>query len=322
MNARRLIVVSVLLFLFFLGIYTWNERTNKLDAISTNVGIEVVGFFVRSVVYVQTTISDFWNNYVSLVGVNEENKELKEELLQIKRELSFAKEEKAELDRLRKLLSIEYVSDWKTVGVRILAWRLGANDFFDSFVLSKGFFSGSKAGTPIINADGLVGRVLKAGPYTSIALLLTDSGSSVSVITEKGRVSGIVQGNGHNQYLSMRFVKQNEEVKIGELVITSGLDLSFPKGIPVGEVVSVELSANSMLDIKVKPLVVFDKLEEVLLLQNPFEHILPEGSPVYSPRPNNLFSPMQSPLLVRAEENENFEKAFDEQANKSANGAN
>ena len=91
MNARRLIVVSVLLFLFFLGIYTWNERTNKLDAISTNVGIEVVGFFVRSVVYVQTTISDFWNNYVSLVGVNEENKELKEELLQIKRELSFAK---------------------------------------------------------------------------------------------------------------------------------------------------------------------------------------------------------------------------------------
>ncbi len=91
MNARRLIVVSVLLFLFFLGIYTWNERTNKLDAISTNVGIEVVGFFVRSVVYVQTTISDFWNNYVSLVGVNEENKELKEELFQIKRELRFCK---------------------------------------------------------------------------------------------------------------------------------------------------------------------------------------------------------------------------------------
>ncbi len=114
----------------------------------------------------------------------------------------------------------------------------------------------------------------------------------------------------------------SSDLKIGELVITSGLDLSFPKGIPVGEVVSVELSANSMLDIKVKPLVVFDKLEEVLLLQNPFEHILPEGSPVYSPRPNNLFSPMQSPLLVRAEENENFEKAFDEQANKSANGAN
>ena len=139
MNARRLIVVSVLLFLFFLGIYTWNERTNKLDAISTNVGIEVVGFFVRSVVYVQTTISDFWNNYVSLVGVNEENKELKEELLQIKRELSFAKEEKAELDRLRKLLSIEYVSDWKTVGVRILAWRLGANDFWVSLLVAKDF---------------------------------------------------------------------------------------------------------------------------------------------------------------------------------------
>ena len=128
-----------------MGIYTWNERTNKLDAISTNVGIEVVGFFVRSVVYVQTTISDFWNNYVSLVSVNEENEELKEELFQIKRELSFAKEEKAELDRLRKLLSIEYVSDWKTVGVRILAWRLGANDFSTALCFPKDFSAVQKS---------------------------------------------------------------------------------------------------------------------------------------------------------------------------------
>lgn len=319
MNARRLIVVFVLLFMFFLGIYTWNEQTSKLDKISTNIGIEVVGAVARSVSYVSTTVSDFWNNYISLVGVNEENKQLKEELFNIKRELAEVKEERAELNRLRKLLSIDYAADWKAEGVRILAWRLGANDFFDSFVLSKGFFSGSKVGTPIINADGLIGRVLKAGPYTSIALLVTDSGSSVSVITEKGRVPGIVQGNGHNQLLSLRFVKKNEDVKVGERVLTSGLDLSFPKGIPVGEIVSVEHSSNFMLEIKVKPLVNFEKLEEVLLLQNPFEHILPEGSPVYSPKPNSMFSPMAAPYLLQNGESD-IEKAFDEQAN--ANGAN
>lgn len=319
MNARRLIVVFVLLFMFFLGIYTWNERTNKLDTISTNIGIEIVGAVVRSVVYVSTTVSDFWNNYISLVGVNEKNKQLQEELVKVKRELSLAREESAELSRIRKLLSIDYAADWKAEGVRILAWRLGANDFFDSFVLSKGFFSGSKVGTPIVNADGLIGRVLKAGPYTSIALLVTDSGSSVSVITEKGRVPGIVQGNGHNQLLSMRFVKKNEDVRVGEKVLTSGLDLSFPKGIPVGEIVSVEHSSNFMLEIQVRPLVNFEKLEEVLLLQNPFEHILPQGSPVYSPKPNSMFSPMASPYLVQNGEKD-IEKAFDEQAN--ANEAN
>lgn len=319
MNERRLIVVFVLLFMFFLGIYTWNERTNKLDTISTNIGIEIVGAVVRSVVYVSTTVSDFWNNYISLVGVNEENKQLKEELAKVKRELSVAREESAELSRIRKLLSIDYAADWKAEGVRILAWRLGANDFFDSFVLFKGFFSGSKVGTPIVNADGLIGRVLKAGPYTSIALLVTDSGSSVSVITEKGRVPGIVQGNGHNQLLSMRFVKKNEDVRVGEKVLTSGLDLSFPKGIPVGEIVSVEHSSNFMLEIQVRPLVNFEKLEEVLLLQNPFEHILPQGSPVYSPKPNSMFSPMASPYLVQNGEKD-IEKAFDEQAN--ADGAN
>lgn len=319
MNARRLIVVFVLLFMFFLAIYTWNERTSKLDKISTNIGIEVVGAVVRSVTYVSTTVSDFWNNYISLVGVNEENQKLKEELFNLKRELASANEDKAELERLRKLLSIDYAVDWKAEGVRILAWRLGANDYFESFVLSKGFFSGSKVGTPIVNADGLIGRVLKAGPYTSIALLLTDSGSSVSVITEKGRVPGIVQGNGHNQLLSMRFVKKNEEVKVGERVLTSGLDLSFPKGIPVGEIVSVEESSNFMLEIQVRPLVNFEKLEEVLFLQNPFEHILPEGSPVYSPKPHSIFSPMATPYLVQNEEGD-IDKAFDEQAN--ANGAN
>ena len=322
MNARRLIVITVLLFLFFLGIYTWNERTGKFDAISTNVGIEVTGFVLRSIAAVQSAVADSWNNYVNLIGVKEENERLKDELFALKRELAVAKEEKAELVRLRRLLSIEYLSEWKAVGTRILAWRLGANDFFESFVLSKGFFSGAKVGTPIVNADGLIGRVLKAGPYTSIALLLTDSGSSVSVISEKGRVSGILQGNGHNQLLSMRFVKQNEEIRVGERILTSGLDLSFPKGIPVGEVVSVKYGSNSMLDIQVRPFVVFDKLEEVLLLQNPFEHILPEGSPVYSPRPNQIFSPIQAPLIVdRDEENKNFEKVFDEQANADTDGA-
>jgi hypothetical protein len=74
-----------------------------------------------------------------------------------------------------------------------------------------------------------------------------------------------------------------------------------------------------MFEIQVRPLVNFEKLEEVLLLQNPFEHILPEGSPVYSPKPNSMFSPMATPYLVQSEEND-IEKAFDEQAN--ANGAN
>lgn len=315
MNARRLIVVIVLFFLLFLGVYTWNERTGKMDTISTSVGLEVTGFVLRSVTFIQSSITSFWENYLYLVNTQAENNVLRKEISQLKRDLAVAKEDSAELYRLRNLINIEYKPEWKTVGVRILAWRLGANDFFDSFLLSKGFFSGAKVGTPIIDARGLVGRVLKAGPYTSVALLLTDSGSSVAVLSEKGRVSGILQGNGHNKLLSMRFVKQNEKIAVGELLLTSGLDLSFPKGIPVGKVVSVKYGKNSMLDIQVEALVTFDKLEEVLLLQNPFEHILPEGSPVYSPRPNQIFSPIPIELTVEeTPKDENIEKAFKEQS--------
>ncbi len=282
MNVRRFVVLVIFLFLLFLGIYTWNARTGKWDALGSHLGLELSSSVLRMVSDVENYFVSGWENYWDLVDVKQDNLKLQNSVDNLKQELVKEKEKNSELERLRKLLSLQSLMEWEGIGAQVLAWRFGSNDFLESLILSKGYLNGAKPATPLVVADGLLGRVLKAGPYTSIGLLITDPGSNVSVISSATRVQGIVQGQGSAKLLVMRFVKQNEEVKVGDTLLTSGMDLSYPKGIPVAKVVSVKAGADAMLEIFAEPLVDFQKAEEVLLLQNPFKHILPQGSPVYS----------------------------------------
>lgn len=298
MSVRRLIVLVVFCFLLFLGIYTWNARTGKWDALGANVGLEASSLVLRVVTFVHDTISTAWNRYCYLVDVEAENEVLKEEIARLKVNVAILSEGNQELNRLRTLLNFKNPASWHAIGGRVLAWQLGSNDLLESFIISKGYNNGAKVSTPLVTPDGLLGRVYKSGPYTSIALLLTDPGSSIAVFTSEGRVPAIVQGAGINEFLNVSFVKQNVTVSIGEILITSGVDLSYPKGIPVARVVSVEHGADAMLKIKAEPLVSFENIEEVLLLQNPYEEILPQGSPVYSPRESILLIPRDKSLDI------------------------
>lgn len=298
MSVRRLIVLVVFCFLLFLGIYTWNARTGKWDALGANVGLEASSLVLRVVTFVHDTLSDAWTRYVYLIDIEQENDALKQEIADLKFSVAKLSEASHELQRLRKLLDFKNPASWKSLGARVLAWQLGSNDFLESLIISKGFNNGAKVATPLMTPDGLVGRIYKAGPYTSIALLLTDPGSSIAVFTSENRVPAIIQGAGINKFLNVSFVKQNVTVSVGEILITSGMDLSYPKGIPVARVVSVEHGADAMLKIKAEPLVAFERIEEVLLLQNPYEEILPQGSPVYSPRESQFLIPTDKTLEI------------------------
>lgn len=298
MSTRRIIVSLVMLFLVFLGIYTWNQRTGKLDTLSANLGLEVTGGVLRVANSFMTSVSDVWDNYIYLTIVKQENVVLKAEIDRLNQQINRTNENTSELKRLRTLIALEPTPTWASIGVRILAWRVGSNDFFDSVMLSKGYSNGAKSGTPVVSPRGLVGRILKSGPYTSIALLITDPSSSVAVLTSKGRVSGILQGDGNKSTLVMRYVKQNAQIEVGETLVTSGLDLIYPKGIPVARVLSVALGTNSMLDVVAEPMIFGENVEEVLLLQNPRQKILSEGHSLYSPRSLDTFNPTQMQRII------------------------
>ena len=110
--------------------------------------------------------------------------------------------------------------------------------------------------------------MLRASAHTATALLLTDPGSRIAVFSQNSRALGILAGQGTGRRLEVNFVQRDANVKQGEVLITSGLDGKYPKGIPVARVLSVAPSDyTQFMAIYAEPLVDLQHLEEVLLLE-------------------------------------------------------
>ena len=286
---RRLALIIAWALMLFLGVYTWNQRTGHWDRLCASVGLEFTGGVMRGLNALEDSVTGFWENYVDLRGVKQRNDMLERKVQELEMRLAANAEGMAELARLRRMLHLGYPMEWPAAASRVLARRMGPNAALDTLMLSSGYLSGAAAGTPVTSWQGVVGRVLKAGPGTSVVLLLTDTGSRVSVLTSEGRVQGILAGGGPGHPLEMLFVRQNAPVRVGELLVTSGVDSVYPKGIPVARVTAVSRSGSSrsgssLLEIQAEPLVDFLHLEEVYLLQRPAGAIAPGSDAVYTRR--------------------------------------
>ena len=240
-------------------------------------------------VWVRDNVTFFWERYINLVQVKEENEQLKRQLDTATSQLARAAEEHAEVERLRTLLSIDPPEGWRVVGARVLASRFGPQAALESLTLGKGYLQGASPGTPVVNHVGIIGRVFRAGPNTSVTLLLTDPGSRIAVVSQKNRTQGILVGSGPRQVLEMRYVPHNAVVEEGEMLVTSGLEGAFPKGLPVARVNSVRPSDLSLFQtVQAIPLTDPTLVEEVMLLQRP------------TPRPGTIVAPVYTPATAPA----------------------
>jgi rod shape-determining protein MreC len=126
-----------------------------------------------------------------------------------------------------------------------------------------------KAGLPVINQDGVVGQVSDAGPLTSTLLPMIHVASGIAGLIQVSRVQGTVMGRG-NGVCSFSYVDRKAIVSPGELVVTSGLDRIFPKGLPVGRIATVRKIPNELfLEVELEPVVNFSRLEEILIMNIP-----------------------------------------------------
>ena len=137
-------------------------------------------------------------------------------------------------------------------------------------MIDKGSSGGIEKDHGAIASGGVVGRIIEVNAGSSRVLLTTDLRSNIDVIIERSRVKGVVEGNGTDG-LVMKYVRQVDEVQVGDQVITSGLSGVFPKGLVVGEVTRVEKSGDNFFKhVEVRPAVDLGKLEEVLVLRERF----------------------------------------------------
>ena len=266
----------------YLGLYTWNARTGFLDSMAERSGLEIVGYALSPLTWIKDRCASAWEHYVALIGVAEENTRLRAELRKAERQQVMSAEAEAELVRLRELFALEPIRQAPAVGARIIAQRFGSQAVLKTMTVNKGYFDGAVVGTPVISATGVVGKVFRAAPNASTVLLLTDPDCRLAVISQETRTPGVVCGMpGDTSTLEVRYVGQATGIRVGELLITSGIDGDFPKGIPVGRVTLVEPPHETLFRlVHAEPIVRLDHLEEVLLLMPP-----DSGPPLVAPEP-------------------------------------
>lgn len=137
-----------------------------------------------------------------------------------------------------------------------------------SLTLDRGEDDGVKPGMSVVNAFGVIGKIVEVSQKQSKAILLTDPQFSVAAVIKSGRDSGIVSGS-LKGLCRMRYIDRDAQVQIGDQVLTSKLSGSFPEGLMIGEVVSVqEKTGGISKECYIKPAVAVSKLEEVLIIQS------------------------------------------------------
>jgi len=196
----------------------------------------------------------------------ENHDELTKKIAFLENELTRMGELEKENERLQTLLHFSSKVRFETTGARIIGYDVKL--WQKSILLDKGTQEGINAASAVIAPAGLVGRVIEAAPWTSKAILLTDSDSRVSALTTNSRVQGILAGNG-SSLLQFRYLSLDSNIQVGEEVISSGLGRFYPEGLRIGKIESIERDEDGLhLMAQVRPYVEFSKLEEVLCLSS------------------------------------------------------
>jgi len=263
---RNLIILVGVLFLQVLGLAVQVKRGGGDTENTRLIRIWAVGAitpFERCVVWVQNSAGNVWHNYFYLRGVRAENRDLKEQIERMRVERVRLTEDAAQARRLQTLLSFKEQFISKTVAAQVIG--SSGSDLSRIIYVDKGGDSGLQRDMAVITADGIVGKVLLVYPSVSQVLLVNDQTSGVGAILEKSRLQGVLRGTTNGEVVLER-VMSDEQVPVGETVLTSGGDQIFPKGLPVGTVAKVANGKDLFLNIKIKTAANLDKLEEVLVL--------------------------------------------------------
>lgn len=206
-----------------------------------------------------------WANYVSLRGVRQQNADLQKQIAQLRLERAALAENALEGQRLAALVAFKqhYIST--TVVAQVVG--TSGSDQSRLLTLDKGAKDGLKAGMAVITPDGVVGKLRDVFPGTSQLLLLSDPTSGAGVMLESTRIRAIVRG-GSTGAVMITNLTQDDRIKAGEHVLTSGGDQVYPRGLPVGTITSVKPDPEHQpyTTIEVRPAANLNRLEEVLVI--------------------------------------------------------
>jgi rod shape-determining protein MreC len=205
-----------------------------------------------------------WQEYVALRQVREDNRQLHRDLDVLRKQNSELREMAVASQRLAALLQFKEQFSPPSVAAQVIG--RDATNWYRSIIINKGERDGVRAEMGVMTPAGVVGRVVKTGLSTAIVLLVTDPNNAITGIVQRSRDEGIVEGTAQGR-ARIKYLPLLSSVKIGDIVVTSGLAGGFPRGIIIGAIQSIEKEEGELFQTaEILPEAELSKLEEVLVI--------------------------------------------------------
>ena len=262
--ARRRLLVWGVLCVIALAILTAQMRSpdgRRIGWIGTAVEA-VLAPPAAALAHVSGLFADAWG-FISEIGtLRTENQRLTAEVTRLREENGRLRPDAQENARLRALLGFKQQQPYRSLAARIVG--RDPSQWFSTVLVDRGAMEGVRRDDPVITSEGVVGHVIETEGSWARVLLVADPRSAVSVVLDRSREVGVAVGQGQT-LLKVTYLSRDADVHAGDLVLTSGLGPIYPRGLPVGSVVSV--SRTTMFqDAVVRPSSDLGHLEDVLIV--------------------------------------------------------
>lgn len=259
----RPFVICCLVSLLLLTFYVREGEAGVIHSIRS--GVNTVATPVRMVgAVVATPFNAIGNVFTNLSAPQETLSELKKQNEELTSELAQLTEAEKTAERLESLLGLQSTYNLQSTAARIIGTTGDA--WSQTVTIDKGSANGFEIGMPVCNSGGVIGQIIEVSAATSTVRLINDENSGVSAMVQSTRAQGILQGLPDGT-LMLSYVPADADVKVGDVIITSGLGGRFPKGLPLGTVSSVSRAANATYyTIVVRAISTAESNEEVLVI--------------------------------------------------------
>ncbi len=262
-SGMRPFVICCLVSLLLLTFYVREGEAGVIHSIRS--GVNTVATPVRMVgAVVATPFNAIGNVFTNLSAPQETLSELKKQNEELTSELAQLTEAEKTAERLESLLGLQSTYNLQSTAARIIGTTGDA--WSQTVTIDKGSANGFEIGMPVCNSGGVIGQIIEVSAATSTVRLINDENSGVSAMVQSTRAQGILQGQPDGT-LMLSYVPADADVKVGDVIITSGLGGRFPKGLPLGTVSSVSRAANATYyTIVVRAISTAESNEEVLVI--------------------------------------------------------
>ncbi|PYA62019.1 rod shape-determining protein MreC, partial [Serratia marcescens] len=250
-----------------------------IAAIGLIVADSRLGTFVKIRNYMDTAVSPFYflanGPRKVLDSVSEtlatrqqlelENRALRQELLLKNSDILLLGQFKQENARLRELLGSPLRQDEHKMVTQVIS--TGSDPYSDQVVIDKGSDNGVYEGQPVISDKGVVGQVVAVAKVTSRVLLICDASHALPIQVLRNDIRVIAAGSGCADDLQLEHLPNNTDIRVGDVLVTSGLGGRFPEGYPVAVVSSVKVdNQRAYTVIQARPTAGLQRLRYLLLL--------------------------------------------------------